>query len=90
MSVPFTGEAGSNAGNWHESLNMASIWNLPVVFVLENNHYAVSTHYRDVLKIEDLSRSSLGLRDARRPCRRLRRHGRVRGDSGGRGQGEVR
>ncbi len=55
VSVPFTGEAGSNAGNWHECMNMASIWSLPVVFVLENNHYAVSTHYRDVLKIEDLS-----------------------------------
>src|SRR5512143_1184334 len=36
VAVPFTGDAGSNTGNWHEGLNIASIWNLPVVFVLEN------------------------------------------------------
>jgi TPP-dependent pyruvate/acetoin dehydrogenase alpha subunit len=55
VAVPFTGEAGSNAGNWHESMNMAAIWQLPVVFVLENNHYAVSTHFRDVLNVDDIS-----------------------------------
>jgi len=55
VAVPFTGEAGSNTGNWHESLNMASIWDLPVVFVLENNQYGVSTHIRDTAKVEDLS-----------------------------------
>ena len=43
VAVPFTGDAGGNTGNWHEGLNMASIWDLPVVFVLENNHYGVST-----------------------------------------------
>lgn len=55
VAVPFTGDAGSNTGNWHESLNMASIWDLPVVFVLENNQYGVSTNIRDTIKIEDLS-----------------------------------
>ena len=55
VAVPFTGEAGSNTGNWHESLNMASIWDLPVVFVLENNHYGVSTNIREAAHIEDLS-----------------------------------
>ncbi len=55
VAVPFTGEAGSNTGNWHESLNMASIWDLPVVFVLENNHYGVSTNIKDTVHIEDLS-----------------------------------
>ncbi|HZY44670.1 MAG TPA: thiamine pyrophosphate-dependent dehydrogenase E1 component subunit alpha [Anaerolineae bacterium] len=55
VAVPFTGEAGSNTGNWHESLNMASIWDLPVVFVLENNHYGVSTNIKDTAHIEDLS-----------------------------------
>lgn len=55
VAVPFTGDAGSNTGNWHESLNMASIWDLPVVFVLENNQYGVSTNIRDAIKIEDLS-----------------------------------
>ncbi|RPJ50300.1 MAG: thiamine pyrophosphate-dependent dehydrogenase E1 component subunit alpha [Chloroflexi bacterium] len=55
VAVPFTGDAGSNTGNWHESLNMASIWDLPVVFVLENNHYGVSTNIKDAVNIEDLS-----------------------------------
>jgi pyruvate dehydrogenase E1 component alpha subunit len=55
VAVPFTGEAGSNTGNWHEGLNMAAIWNLPVVFVLENNHYGVSTNIKDEVKIDDLS-----------------------------------
>lgn len=55
VAVPFTGDAGTNTGNWHESLNMASIWNLPVIFVLENNHYGVSTNIKDACNIEDLS-----------------------------------
>ncbi|GAB4538962.1 MAG: pyruvate dehydrogenase (acetyl-transferring) E1 component subunit alpha [Anaerolineae bacterium] len=55
VAVPFTGDAGSNTGNWHEGLNMASIWDLPVVFVLENNHYGVSTNIAYSTNIEDLS-----------------------------------
>jgi pyruvate dehydrogenase E1 component alpha subunit len=55
VAVPFTGDAGCNTGNWHESLNMAAIWDLPVVFVLENNHYGVSTNIKDAVKISDLS-----------------------------------
>lgn len=55
VAVPFTGEAGSNTGNWHEGLNMAAVWNLPVIFVLENNHYGVSTNIKDAIKIDDLS-----------------------------------
>jgi pyruvate dehydrogenase E1 component alpha subunit len=55
VTVPFTGDAGSNTGNWHESLNMASVWDLPVVFALENNHYGVSTNIRDSANIADLS-----------------------------------
>jgi len=60
VAVPFTGDAGCNTGNWHESLNMASIWRLPVVFVLENNQYGVSTHIRDTVNIEDLSLRAVG------------------------------
>ncbi len=55
VAVPFFGDAASNCGNFHESLNMASIWKLPVVFALENNHYGVSTNIRDNVNIEDLS-----------------------------------
>jgi pyruvate dehydrogenase E1 component alpha subunit len=55
VAVPFTGDAGSNTGNWHEGLNMAAIWDLPVVFALENNQYGVSTNIRETIRIDDLS-----------------------------------
>ncbi|GMQ94797.1 MAG: pyruvate dehydrogenase (acetyl-transferring) E1 component subunit alpha [Acidimicrobiia bacterium] len=55
VTVPFTGDAGMNTGNWHEGLNLASVWKLPVVFVLEDNKYGVSTRIRDTTNIEDLS-----------------------------------
>lgn len=55
VAVPFTGDAGSNTGNWHESINLAAVWDLPVVFVLENNHYGVSTNIKDAVKLQDLS-----------------------------------
>jgi TPP-dependent pyruvate/acetoin dehydrogenase alpha subunit len=55
VAVPFSGDGASNTGNWHECMNMASIWNLPVVFVLENNYWAVSTRVDTVTKVKDLS-----------------------------------
>lgn len=55
VAVPFTGDGGTNTGNFHEGLNMAAVWNLPVVFVVENNKYAVSTRVDQVVKIADLS-----------------------------------
>jgi acetoin:2,6-dichlorophenolindophenol oxidoreductase subunit alpha len=60
VAVPFTGDAGANTGNWHEGLNMAAAWSLPVVFVLENNHWGVSTRIEDVVKEPDLSRRAAG------------------------------
>jgi len=55
VSVAFFGDGASNTGNFHESLNMAAIWQLPVLFVLENNRYAVSTQYNQATLISDLS-----------------------------------
>ncbi|EOL48816.1 hypothetical protein RV11_GL003311 [Enterococcus phoeniculicola] len=43
VAICFFGDGASNEGNFHESLNMASIWKLPVVFVCENNLFAEST-----------------------------------------------
>ena len=39
VSVAFTGDGSTNIGAFHESLNMAAVWRLPVVVVIENNHY---------------------------------------------------
>jgi len=55
VAVSFTSDGGSNTGNFHESLNMASIWNLPVLFVLENNKWAVSTRADRSANITDYS-----------------------------------
>lgn len=44
VTVCFFGDAASNIGSFHESLNMSSALNLPIVWVCENNHYGLSTH----------------------------------------------
>ncbi len=44
ITVVSFGDGAANEGNTHESMNMASVWGLPVVFLFENNQYAVSTH----------------------------------------------
>lgn len=44
--VCFFGDGATNTGNFHESLNMASIWDLPIVFVVENNLYAMSVPWK--------------------------------------------
>ena len=43
VTVVFTGEGGTSEGDFHEALNIAAVWDLPVIFVVENNGYALST-----------------------------------------------
>ena len=43
VAVAFTGEGGTSEGDFHEALNVAAVWQLPVIFVIENNGYALST-----------------------------------------------
>lgn len=60
VAVPFVGDAGTNTGNFHEALNMASIWKLPVVFAVENNQFGVSTRITESTNISDLSQRAAG------------------------------
>ena len=46
VSVSFFGDGGGNQGAFHEAMNMAAVWKLPVIFVCENNHYAISTNVK--------------------------------------------
>jgi pyruvate dehydrogenase E1 component alpha subunit len=55
VAVCFFGDGGANTGAFHEGLNLASVWHLPVVFVCQNNQYAESTPQRVHQKIKDIA-----------------------------------
>lgn len=59
VSVCFFGDGASNTGTFHESMNLASVWNLPAVFVCENNGYAESTPRRQHQKVKDIATRAL-------------------------------
>jgi 2-oxoisovalerate dehydrogenase E1 component len=54
-TLVFTGEGGTSEGDFHEALNVASVWNLPVIFLIENNGYGLSTPVNEQYKCEKLS-----------------------------------
>ena len=60
VTACFFGEGAVNEGAWHEGVNAATIWNLPVVFVCENNLYAASTPVQAVVKTETVADRARG------------------------------
>jgi pyruvate dehydrogenase E1 component alpha subunit len=55
VAVAFFGDGATNQGQFHEALNIASIWKLPVVYVIENNGYGEATPYEFVTPVRDLA-----------------------------------
>ena len=55
VTVCFFGDGATNEGTFHESLNLAAVWNLPVIFCCENNHWAEFTPQKVHTKLENLS-----------------------------------
>src|SRR4029078_4785511 len=59
VAVAFFGDGSTNIGMFHEALNLASLWKVPAVFVLENNHWAESTPAKQQIPIEDLEQRAV-------------------------------
>ena len=55
VTVAFFGDGASNEGAFHESINLATIWKLPVIFLCENNQYAVTSSFRVMVSTENIS-----------------------------------
>jgi pyruvate dehydrogenase E1 component alpha subunit len=60
IALAFFGDASSNRGTFHEALNLAAIWDLPVVYICENNLYGVANCQRDYMKIENVADRAAG------------------------------
>ena len=60
VSLAFTGEGGTSEGDFHEALNVAAVWNLPVIFLIENNGYGLSTPINEQYKCENLVERARG------------------------------
>lgn len=54
VSLAFTGEGATSQGEFHEALNVASVWKLPVIFLIENNGYGLSTRPNEQYACQDL------------------------------------
>ncbi len=60
VALAFTGEGGTSEGEFHEALNVAAVWNLPVIFAIENNGYGLSTPTSEQYKCEHLADRGIG------------------------------
>lgn len=60
VTAVFTGEGGTSEGDFHEALNVASVWQLPVLFCIENNGYGLSTPSKEQYNCENLADRGVG------------------------------
>jgi pyruvate dehydrogenase E1 component alpha subunit len=60
VAVCFFGDGATNRGPFHENLNLCAVWNLPAIFVLENNRYASTTSTAETMKIEHVAMRAAG------------------------------
>lgn len=59
-TLVFTGEGATSEGDFHEAINVAAVWDLPVIFLIENNGYGLSTPVNEQFKCKNLSDRALG------------------------------
>lgn len=60
VSLAFSGDGGTSEGDFHEALNVAAVWDLPVIFVVENNGYGLSTPVNEQYRCESLVDKAAG------------------------------
>ena len=60
ITAVFTGEGGTSEGDFHEALNVAAVWDLPVLFIIENNGYGLSTPTNEQYRCENLFEKGIG------------------------------
>ena len=60
IAVSFTGDGSTSEGDFHEALNIAAVWNLPVIFIIENNGYGLSTPVSEQYNCKNLVDKAVG------------------------------
>ncbi len=60
VSLAFTGDGGTSEGDFHEALNTAAVWDLPVIFIIENNGYGLSTPVSEQYRCKNLIDKAAG------------------------------
>ena len=60
ITAVFTGEGGTSEGDFHEALNVAAVWDLPVIFIVENNGYGLSTPTSEQFRCEQIAHRGKG------------------------------
>src|ERR1035438_7405396 len=60
VSIAFSGDGGTSEGDFHEALNVAAVWDLPVIFIIENNGYALSTPVNEQYRCKNLVDKAIG------------------------------